>query len=304
MTTITARPVLLLHEAPGGPDPIVEGPAFDRSDNLFFVSVHGDRDGNKIFSVSLSEGVVTPVFGDETSAPTGIAIHRNGDLYVADLGLNVGEGRVLRMKPDGSEVETLVDSFDGRPVYPDDLVFDSRGCLYFNDMQGNVGSPDGKILSMSPTGEVELIAERLVAPNGIAFTPDRRVLWVSEHKANRLLTLDISEDGRLDHGALPGAGICVRTNLSGGEVDSLTIDSEGNVYAAMFMGGRVDVVDRQGAPIATIVPEGGSQLYPTTTHVVIRPGTTTGYLVAASSERAMLFEFEALAPADLLYSHE
>ncbi|MGW4335409.1 SMP-30/gluconolactonase/LRE family protein [Rhodococcus koreensis] len=302
---LTARPVLELHRAvPGGPMPVVEGPAFDLAGSLLFTSVHGDAEGNRIFSVDLDRGEVNPVYGDDHSSFTAIAVHRNGDLFLADLGLPSRAGRIARMSADGSAISTVVHQFEGQPVYPDDLVFDRRGVLYFNDMQGNVFRPTGKILTYSPDGRVELIADGLAAPNGTTFSPDGSRLWVSEHTANRLLAMDLDTDGRLDDGSLPGSAITVLSHFSGGEVDSLTVDSAGNVYAAMYRGGRVDVLDAEGTPVATITPEGGRLAYPNTTHVVIKPGTRDGYLVAASRERAMLFTFEALAPADALFSHQ
>ncbi|KAA9163288.1 SMP-30/gluconolactonase/LRE family protein [Amycolatopsis acidicola] len=304
MNTLIARPYLELHEVvPGAPMPIVEGPAFDRSGVLYFTSVHGDAEGNRVFKADLRSRTVTPVYADEDSSFAGIAIHADGSLYLADLGLARAAGRIVRMRPDGTGAETLVSSCQGEPFYPDDLVFDRRGALFFNDMQGNVMRPTGKILQRTPDGTVNLVSDGIASPNGIAFDPSWRHLWVSEHNGNRLLVLDLDEDGRIDDGYFPGGGITVFAHLSGGEVDSLTTDAAGNVYAAMYKAGRVDVHDPVGAPVATLVPDDGERSYPNTTHVVIRPGTCEGYLVAAGPERTMLFEFTALAPGLQLYSH-
>jgi lactonase len=300
--TLVAERVLDVHALRDDRPAIVEGPAFDAAGNLWLTSVFGDPQGNRVFRVDLATGTVDAQYADADSNLGAIAFHPDGTAYLADLGLDRGRGRIAALHRDGT-LTTVVDEHDGRGIHPDDLVFDRSGTLYFNDMQGNVVDPVGRILRRTPDGAVSLVADRLAAPNGIAFDPAFHRLWVSEHTANRLVTLEIGADGLLDDGTLPGSAITVLSHLSGGEVDSVTVDAAGNVYAAMYKAGRVEILDEQGYPIGTLWPEDDGARYPNTTHVAIQPGSTEAYLVAAGPQRASLFRFEALAPGTVPYSH-
>lgn len=295
---IAAQPIVEVHDAPPSEYPsVLEGPAFDTNGDVYLTSLSGDAEGNRVFKVSIADRSVEPVYADGDSNFTAIAIHADGTLYLTDLGMQRGAGRIVTMRPDGTDVHTLVDRVDGTLFFPDDLVFDSAGTLFFNDMQGSVIAPTGRVFRRSPgDGRVELVTGGLASPNGLALSPAEDQLWASEHTGNRLLSIRITPDGAIDDGPFPGSGIYVRTHLSGGMADSVTVDSAGNVYVAMFSGGRVVVVDSNGHEVAMIVPEGGLQALPHTTHVAIRPGTCEGVLVATGPGRAAVLEFESLAP--------
>lgn len=283
--------------------PTVEGPAFTVDGKLVFLSIYGDDADNKVFIADLDAGVIEPIYGDATSTFAGTAIHPDGTLYVADLGQHAGRGRVVQIAPDGSWVRTVVDEWRGTPIYPDDLVFDRAGNLYFNDMQGNVVRPTGRVFRLSASGQLELLTDGLASPNGIAFDPSGTVLWNSEHAANRLIAMRLDEHGRLDHRPFPGSAVKVKAHLSGGEVDSLSVDAAGNVYAAMYLAGRVDVFDGAGSFSGTVRPVNERHQYPHTTHVVIRPGSADAYLLAAGTDGAMLFSFIARSKAQQPFSH-
>jgi lactonase len=287
---------MTLHTTPaGGVTPIPEGSVFGSDGSLYFVSVFGDDRAQVVFRADLEARRVHPIFGSSAYSCASMAIAPDGTIYVADLGLVDSRGRIIVLAPDGGQERTLVDEYEGGPIYPDDLIFDSRGNLWFNDMTGNVLKPDGRIFRRTPTGDLSVVVQGLAAPNGLALDPTESRLWVSEHTANRLLTIRLDEHGDVNHGALPGSAIVVAAHLSGGVVDSLTVDSEGNVYAAIFGAGRVDVFDGLGHYLATVKPQDSDHNYPNSTHVAIRPGTREGYLVAGGPSGAELFSFPALA---------
>jgi lactonase len=300
-----ARSVLTLHGPgpAGAPLPVPEGPAFDRNGELYFVSVYGDADGNKVFRADLDTGVVTPLYSDAASVFTSLVVHRDGSLYLADyLGGPGGTGRIVRMDPAGGRPEVVVDSFGGAPIFPDDMVFDAAGNLYISDMTGNALDPTGRVLRWSPGGAMSEVASGLAFPNGIALSAEQDELWVSENLGNRLFRLDIDENGAIVPGA-PGSGISVFAHFSGGSADSTTVDGAGNVYQAMYLGGRAEVLDEAGNPLAVVRPDGGLEEWPNTTHVVIRPGSTEAFLLAGGPEGAELFRFDALAEGLVPFSH-
>jgi lactonase len=301
--TVTAERYMPLQ----GPHPVadiptLEGPSFAEDGSLIYMSVHGDEHGNRLFRADLESRSVEPLYADQDSNFAGTAVHRDGRIFIADLGLVKGGGRIACFMPGESVLETVVSEWQGAPIFPDDLVFDAAGNLYFNDMQGNVVDPTGKVLRLSTDGEVAMVCPGLAAPNGIAFDESVHGLWTSEHFANRLVKLELGDDGLLSPGLFPGASVRVYTHLSGGEVDSVTADADGNVYAAMYRAGRVDVVDNTGTPVGAISLGEDARRFPNASHVVIRPDSTEAFLLSAGPEGAMLFSFDALAPAQQLFA--
>lgn len=282
--------------------PLVEGPSFAADGSLVFVSVFGDSDGNGLLRADLDSRTVTPLCGDRDANFAGTAIHPDGRVFIADLGLKRRGGRILSFDPKRSQLVTVVADFEGTTFYPDDLVFDHAGNLYFNDMQGTIVNPTGRVFRLSIAGDLALVTGGLIAPNGIAFDHTGTALWNSEHFANRLVKINLGPDGLLADGLFPDSSIRVYTHLSGGEVDSLTVDSEGNVYAAMYHAGRIDVVDKTGKMLGSVSLGEYTQRLPSTSHVVIRPGTREGFILASGPEGARLFAFEALAPAQKLFA--
>ncbi|RBY83657.1 SMP-30/gluconolactonase/LRE family protein [Geodermatophilus sp. TF02-6] len=285
--------------AEGAPPPVPEGPAFTPDGDLVFVSAFGDAEGNKVYEVDLDTKQVRPLYGDDTSVIASLDVAADGRFYLSDYnGGPGGSGRILTMAPDGTDVRTLIDAFEGTPIYPDDLVMDGDGGFFYTDMQGNVLEPTGRVVHVDASGAQTLVSGGLAHPNGIALSPDGSRLWVSEHLANRLLTFDLDESGVAVDEWAPGTGVSVYAHYSGGLADSLTVDAAGNVYQAMYFGGRVEVFDSSGNPVATVRPEGnGPEQFPTTTNVAIRPGTREAYLTAGGPEGISILRFTALADA-------
>jgi len=285
--------------AEGQAPPVPEGPAFTPDGDLVFVSAFGDAEGNKVYEVDLETKEVTPLYADESSVIASLDVREDGTFVLADfLNPTLGSGRLIQMNPDGTGAETLIDSFEGTNIYPDDVVMDGEGGFFYTDMQGNAIEPTGRVIHVDAAGVQTLVQGGLAHPNGIALSPDGRRLWVSEHLSNRLLALDLDETGIAVNDWAPGAGVSVYANLTGGLADSTAVDAEGNVYQAMYFGGRVEVFDNQGNPIRTIqTPGEGQDQFPTTTNVVIQPGTNQGYITAGGPEGISILRFEAEAEA-------
>ena len=98
-----------------------------------------------------------------------------------------GNRRVLRVEPHGN-VTVLADRYEGRRLNsPNDLVYRSDGTLYFTDppfgLPGVFDDPAKELrvqrrLRASRDGEVILVTDELAGPNGLAFSPDERYLYV------------------------------------------------------------------------------------------------------------------------------
>jgi gluconolactonase len=145
-----------------------------------------------------------------------------------------GNRRVIRVEPHGN-VTVLADRFDGRRLNsPNDLVYRSDGTLFFTDPP--FGLPDAfddaaKELPFSGVfavsdGEVELVDDTLTGPNGLAFSPDERFLYVGnwDPEAKIVKRYDLAagtSDVLFDMTDAPGEDA----------IDGLKVDDAGNVYA-------------------------------------------------------------------------
>jgi len=298
---IEARPLvegMLRNSAPPGWNPIPEGTAVDRQGRLLFVSAFPDEDGANVFRFDPDTGAVEVVLRAPGCGFASLVVHRDGRFYLCDFFNGIdGGGRIAVADPDSGEVATLIDNFEGSRVVPDDLVFDRSGGFFYNDFQGDALHTVGRVIRVEADGTQRLALDGLAQPNGIALTAAEDRLWLSDHLTNRLLSVNVDEQMNLSKPA-------VQAYFSGGQVDSTTVDSAGNIYQAVYDGGRVEVLDSDANPVAIVVP-GPDPLrrYPRTTHVAIEPGGRRAYLVAGGPGGVGVFGFEAIAEGLVPFSH-
>jgi gluconolactonase len=149
-----------------------------------------------------------------------------------------GDRRVLRVEPHG-DTTVLADAYKGRRLNsPNDLVYRSDGALFFTDppfgLPGVFDDP-AKELPFSGVfcvrdGRVRLVTAELDGPNGLAFSPDERFLYVGNWDAQRkwIMRYEIDESG----GVVDSALFADLTAAPGEDaLDGLKVDVEGNVYA-------------------------------------------------------------------------
>jgi gluconolactonase len=155
-----------------------------------------------------------------------------------------GNRRVIRVNPHG-DVTVLADSYRGRRLNsPNDLVYRSDGTLFFTDPP--FGLPEGfddpkKELPFSGVfrvrdGDVELVSDALEGPNGIAFSPDERYLYVGNWDPERKIVVryEVDDDGDLSNGTV-FHDMTGSDDMTGEDdedaIDGIKVDTAGNVYA-------------------------------------------------------------------------
>jgi gluconolactonase len=165
----------------------------------------------------------------------GLTLDREGRLTVNQH----GNRRVIRLEADGTET-VLADGFDGRRLNsPNDLVYKSDGALYFTDPPFGLpkfGEDPRKELPFSGVyrlrnGKVELLARDLAGPNGIAFSPDEKFLYVGNWDERRKVVMryPVKADGTLGEGAV----FFDMTGARGEDaIDGVKVDVRGNVYVS------------------------------------------------------------------------
>ncbi len=152
------------------------------------------------------------------------------------------------------------------------MVFDSKGGFYFTDFRGYSTNPLGGVYYVSPDfRSVTPIIQNISVANGIALSTDEKVLWVTEFTANRLHRIALEDDGV----TIQPFGATIPYYFTGHEgPDSCCIDSDDNLYVAMYGQGRVLVFNKRGYPIGQILIPGRDEGHMLrSTHPQFIPGT-------------------------------
>jgi len=176
-----------------------------------------------------------------------------------------GDRRIARLDSGWENPEpkfvTLADKWNGKRFNsPNDLVYHSSGALYFTDpIYGMVGGADDPnreidflgVYRLGTDGKVTLLTDKMTAPNGIAFSPDEKTLYVAQSDGNAPLWMayDVQEDG----GIAGGRVFFDAKELSKkqqGAPDGLKVDQHGNLFATGP--GGVLVFTPQGKHLGTI----------------------------------------------------
>ena len=272
-------------------DSFLEGPSFDREGNLYVTDIPFGR----IFRISprLDWTLVAQYDG----WPNGIAIHRDGSLWIADYRCGL-----LRLVPSSStrasaaigDPEVILghrnsESFKGL----NDLTFDREGRCYFTD-QGQTGlhDPTGRVYRLSPSGRLDLIVSNVPSPNGVALDTSGKVIFVAATRGNAVWRGPLLADGTTSKmGAL-------RTFFGTSGPDGMAVDVDNRLVVAHASLGGAFVLDARGDVTHFIRSPAGS----TVTNVAYRPGTSK--LVMTESETGSILEADLPAAGAPLFSHQ
>ena len=273
----------------------VEGPVWHRKGRYLLFS---DIPSNRILKWKAEEGTsvyLTPSgytgrapFTGKEPGSNGITLDRQGRVVFCAH----GDRRIARVEPDWSRA-TLAFRYDDRLINsPNDLVFKSNGDLYFTDppfgLPGAFDDP-GKapyqgVYRTTPDGTTTLLIKDIKAPNGIAFSPDEKTLYVSDVDPKRAawLAYDVQPNGAVANGRVFFDATRWRKDPFFGP-DGFKVDREGNLFGARP--GGITVIGPDGVLLGTIETgqptsnvawgEDGSVLYVTGGSAVYRIRTTT-----------------------------
>ncbi|MDO6414041.1 SMP-30/gluconolactonase/LRE family protein [Sphingomonas sp. BIUV-7] len=271
----------------------VEGPAFDRGGNLYFHDIAGGH-----LMCLTPERQLSTVFTDATLFPSGTAINIDGMIYIAGIG-RPPSGRVLRVNPKDGRAETILPASGG--YAPNDMVLDADGGIYFTDFRGSATVGSGGVYYISPADHsVKTVIPNIGMGNGVALSPDGKVLWATEYATERLLRAELSGPGTISR-------VHATYYFTGRGPDSMRTDVDGNVYVTMTQQGRVLVFNQNGVPIGQIlIPGREAGHFLRVSSLAFVPGTRE-LRILAWDERGdggtMIFRAQGLAPGVTLYSH-
>jgi gluconolactonase len=262
---------------------LLEGPAFDREGTLWCVDIPYGR----IFRVT-SKGEFT-VAAEYDGEPNGLAIHRDGRIFIADYanGIMVLDPATGKVTPFVTRVRLE------RLKAVNDLVFARNGDLYFTD-QGLTGlhDPTGRVFRLRAGGQVDLLLDNVPSPNGIALDPDETMLYVAVTRANSVWRVPLMPDG-----GVAKVGNFIQLSGGGGP-DGLAVDRDGNLAVAHIGLGCIWLFNRRGEPMARIQSCAG---YHTTN--MAYGGVDGSTLFITESETGTVLRAALPVPGLPLYSH-
>lgn len=162
-----------------------------------------------------------------------------------------GNRRVSRTERDGS-ISTLASHYQGKRLNsPNDAVVASDGSIYFTDPPYGVEERDRELQSQGvyriPTkGDIELLVEDFERPNGLAFSPDEKTLYIADTARMHIRAFDLRADGSLTKGRV----FAEMKSDEPGAPDGMKVDSLGNVWCTGS--GGVWVFDKNGTHLGTV----------------------------------------------------
>jgi len=195
---------------------------------------------------------ITTVRADANVA-NGMFLDRDGSLVVCEQGTHTTPARISRVDPTTGAAETVVGAFGGfRLNSPNDVVVRGDGTIWFTDpsyghRQGFRPEPELCDLVYRYDSESERLtvaADSFDKPNGLAFSPDERVLYVADNGTpHHLLAFDVHPNGNLHGRRLVAVGAPEHP-------DGLKVDTAGRIYASAR--GGIHVFDPSGRLLGEI----------------------------------------------------
>jgi gluconolactonase len=192
--------------------------------------------------------------------PNGQTLDKQGRLVFCAM----GSGEIRRREADG-KITVLASQYQGHHLNaPNDLVIKSNGDIYFTDIRANTKSSDFSPPDGVPhTGvyrirgnTLELLDSTVDAPNGIAFSPDEKVLYVNDIRMKKVLSYKVKPDGTLENRKV---FIDMTSDSRPGLPDGMKIDVQGNIWDSGP--GGIWIVSPNGKHLGTILtPERLSNL--------------------------------------------
>lgn len=243
-----------------------EGPVWVEAESMLLFS---DVPANTVYRWTAENGVEpylqpSGYTGDAQPAregANGLALDLEGRLLLCQH----GDRRVARMSaplsaPQAS-YETVADNYKGQRFNsPNDLAVHSSGAVYFTDppygLPGQDESPDKElayngVFRIAPDGEVQLLEDRLSRPNGIAFSPDEKTLYLANSDPDKAIWMayDVTATGTIENGRVFFDATTMVPDRPG-LPDGMKVDNAGVIYATGP--GGVLIISDDGEHLGTI----------------------------------------------------
>lgn len=226
-------------------DSFLEGPVFDDQGNLYVTDIPWGR----ILRVD-AQGEWS-VVAEYDGEPNGMKFLNAQTLLITDyknglMQLDVSTGAVTPyLQRRNSE------RFKG----VNDLIFDAEGNLYFTDQgQSGLHDPSGRLYRLRPNGQLDLMLHNVPSPNGVALSPDGRVLYLAVTRGNCVWRVPLLPDGSVAKVSQ------FFTSYGPSGPDGLAVDERGRLLVANPGLGYLWVLNTRAEPVLVLRGDPGSSI--------------------------------------------
>jgi sugar lactone lactonase YvrE len=260
-------------------------------DGTLFIS--DNRGGATRLAPDGSRSLIGRMGGD----PNGLAMDRNGTLYVA----NIGDGKVYSLQRDGRH-EVILDQFEGRKLGAVNFVYiDAADRLWVTvstvaEPRSDAikqARPDGYILRRDPDGW-RRVAEGFHFTNEIRLDRDNRFLYVAETALGGITRLPLNADGSLG----PRQAFGPAPLFPGALVDGIAFDAAGNLWITEITRNALVVLQPDGSAVTVFEDPAGAAVDFPTSLTFGGPDLRTAYIGSLRMNR--LARFRAPFPGEKL----
>ncbi len=181
----------------------------------------------KVMTVDLNGK--TDIVVEMEDSPSGLGWLPDGPLLIVSM----NDELLLRLDPDG--LKTVADLKTLATYRCNDMVVDKKGRAYIGNMgfdYQNEKFKPAEIILVTPTGNAQVVADKMAFPNGTIITPDDNTLIVAETFGHKLTAFDILDDGLLNARR-------VWANLNSMYPDGICFDAEGGIWFASPGSGKI-----------------------------------------------------------------
>ena len=203
-----------------------EGPLWHPDGYWLFVDVR--REPGAIYR--LAPGGEPEIFREPSNGSNGLTYDLQGRLVMCE-----GDARRMSRREQDGTIVALAEHWEGKRLNrPNDVVCHSDGSLYFTNPGGRVPEEEREINfsgvhRIAPDGTVTAVVTDTEYPNGLAFSPDERVLYVTNTRERMYIAAyDVLANGSVSNGRIFAD---MSSDEPDGVPDGMKVDSEGNVYS-------------------------------------------------------------------------
>jgi gluconolactonase len=207
-----------------------EGPLWFEGKLIF-----SDVPASKIYQW-IPGAAATTIFRDPSGGANGNAVGPDGALYTCEHG-----GKRVSKTLNGT-VSGLISRFNNLAFNsPNDVIVRRDGTVYFTDPNyaGNT-QPKQSVFRVTPQGALSVVDDTLEKPNGIALSPDQKLLYVTSASGGFINLYDVAADGSTSN---------KRKFVDVAGPDGIAVDDAGNVYVASA---KVEVFNSAGTNLGSI----------------------------------------------------
>jgi gluconolactonase len=201
----------------------IEGPVWHPDGFLLFSDIPADT----IYKLTSNRQV--EVFRRPSGKANGNTLDKAGRLITAEH----SNRRISRTEKDG-KIIALADKYEGKRLNsPNDLVVKSDGSIYFTDPSYGVSKDREElgfygVYRLTSDGNLTLLVKDIILPNGIAFSPDEKKLYVNNSEAGYISVFNVNSDGTVSDRRVFAE---LKDPGKSGVPDGLKVDVEGNIYS-------------------------------------------------------------------------